>query len=130
MREPVFVALLMADRVVTEDNQKKGIIGTFTRFTVHQFPAMFPPWYIYAAVTNIEGEHSFTVNLVSDKSQQVVFSAAGKIDVDSPKRVVELVIPVTNALFPEEGAYSVLFFINGQQIGARVLEVLKAEQPG
>ena len=38
MPEPVFVALLLADRVITEDNQKKAIIGTFTQFTVRQVP--------------------------------------------------------------------------------------------
>jgi hypothetical protein len=128
MPEPVFVALLMADRVITEDNQKKAIIGTFTRFNARQFPAVFPPWFTYAAATNLDGEHSFTLNLVSDKSQQVVFSAAGKIQVDSPRRVVELVIPVVNAVFPEEGAYMLLFFMDGVQLGARVLEVAKAEQ--
>ena len=127
MPEPVFVALLMADRVITEDNQKKGIIGTFTRFNARQFPAVFPPWFLYAAATNLSGEHSFTLNLVSDKSQQVVFSAAGKIQVDNPRRVVELVIPVVNAVFPEEGAYMLLFFMDGAQLGARVLEVVKAE---
>ena len=64
MPEPVFVALLIADRVVTEDNQKKGIIGTFTQFTVRQVPAALPPWYIYAAVTNLAGEHVFSLNLL------------------------------------------------------------------
>ena len=58
MPEPVFVALLIADRVITEDNQKKGIIGTFTQFTVRQVPAALPPWFIYAAVTNVVGEHT------------------------------------------------------------------------
>ncbi len=127
MPEPVFVALLMADRVITEDNQKKGIIGTFTRFTVRQFPAVFPPWFIYAAATNLAGEHSFSLNFVSDKSQQVVFSASGKITVDSIRRVVELVVPVVNVVFPEEGSYTLLFFIDGAQIGSRVLEVIRPE---
>jgi hypothetical protein len=127
MPEPVFVALIMADRVITEDNQKKGIIGTFTRFSARQFPAVFPPWFLYAAATNLSGGHSFSLNLVSDKSQQVVFSAAGKIEVDSPRRVVELVVPVVNAVFPEEGIYMLLFFIDGIQLGSRVLEVLRSE---
>jgi hypothetical protein len=127
MQEPVFVALLMADRVITEDNKKKGIIGTFTRFSARQFPAVFPPWFIYAAVTNLDGDHSFTVNLVSDRSQQVIFSAGGKIGVEEPRTVVELVIPVMNAVFPEAGVYGVIFFIDGQQIGSRVLEVVPSE---
>jgi len=128
MTEPVFVALLLADRVITEDNQKKGVIGTFTQFTVRTLPAGLPPWFIYAAVTNLAGEHSFSVNLVFDRSQQVIFSAGGKVSVDDQRRVVELVIPVPNVVFPEQGTYDVLFNIDGEQIGSRILDVVMAEK--
>jgi hypothetical protein len=130
MPEPVFVALLLADRVITEDNQKKAIIGTFTQFTVRQVPATLPPWFIYAGVTNLAGAHPFSVNLVFDKSQQVVFSAGGTLTVDSPRRVVELVIPVPNVVFPETGTYVVSFHVSGEQIGSRILDVVTGEQPG
>jgi hypothetical protein len=129
MLEPVFVALLLADRVVTEDNQKKCIIGTFTQFTVRQVPAGLPPWFIYAAVTNLLGEHPFSVNLVVDRTQQVIFSAGGTLRVDEARRVVELVIPVPNVVFPETGTYLLLFHVAGQQIGSRILDVVQAETP-
>lgn len=124
MPEAVFVALLMADRVITEDNQKKAIIGTFTQFSVRQVPAGLPPWFIYAAVTNLAGEHPFSINLVLDKSQQVIFSAGGNLKVDDPRRVVELVIPVPNVVFPESGTYNVTFHVGGEQIGSRILDVI------
>jgi hypothetical protein len=129
MPEPVFVALLLADRVITEDNQKKGIIGTFTQFTVRQVPAGLPPWFIFAAVTNLAGEHPFSLNLVYDKSQQVIFSAGGTLTVDSPRRVVELVIPVPNVVFPEAGTYVLSFHVSGEQIGSRILDVAIGEPP-
>ncbi|MGA2612538.1 MAG: hypothetical protein ABSG38_03690 [Spirochaetia bacterium] len=128
MPEPVFVALLIADRVITEDNQKKGIIGTFTQFTVRQVPAALPPWFIYAAVTNLAGEHSFSLNLLFDRSQQVIFSAGGKVSVDDPRRVVELVIQVPNVVFPEEGTYNISFHIDGDLIATRILDVVKAPE--
>ena len=124
MPEPVFVALLLADRVITEDNQKKAIIGTFTQFTVRQVPAGLPPWFIYAALTNVVGELPFSLNLVFDKSQQVIFSAGGTLTVDDPRRVVELVIPVPNVVFPEAGTYVVSFHVGGDQIGSRILDVI------
>jgi hypothetical protein len=124
MPEPVFVALLLADKVITEDNQKKAIIGTFTQFTVRQVPAALPPWFIYAGVTNLAGEHPFSLNLVFDKSQQVIFSAGGTLTVDDPRRVVELVIPVPNVVFPEAGTYVVSFHVGGDQIGSRILDVI------
>jgi Family of unknown function (DUF6941) len=128
MPEPVFVALLIADRVITEDNQKKAIIGTFTQFTVRQLPAALPPWFIFAAVTNIAGEHTFSLNLLFDRSQQVIFSAGGKVSVDEPRRVVELVIQVPNVVFPEEGTYNVSFHIDGDLIATRILDVVKAPE--
>ena len=127
MPEPVFVALLLADRVITEDNQKKGIIGTFTQFTVRQVPAGLPPWFVFAAVTNLAGEHPFSLNLVVDRTQQVIFSAGGTLRVDEPRRVVELVIPVPGVVFPEAGTYNVSFHVDGQQIGNRILDVVLAE---
>ncbi len=36
----VFNAIIN-DRVITEDNGKKAIIGTFTQFNARQFPAVF-----------------------------------------------------------------------------------------
>jgi hypothetical protein len=127
MTEPVFVALLLADRVITEDNQKKGIIGTFTQFTVRQLPATLAPWFVYAAVTNLAGEHSFSLNLVVDRTQQVIFSAGGTLRVDEPRRVVELVIPVPNVVFPEAGTYIVTFHVEGEQIASRILDVVQSE---
>ncbi len=128
MTEPVFVALLIADRVITEDNQKKGIIGTFTQFTVRQFPAALPPWFIYAAVTNLVGEHTFSLNLLFDRSQQVIFSAGGKVAVDQPRRVIELVIHVPNVVFPDEGTYTISFHIDGDLLATRILDVVKAPE--
>jgi hypothetical protein len=129
MPEPVFVALLLADRVITEDNQKKAIIGTFTQFTVRQVPAGLPPWFIYAAVTNLAGDHPFSLNLVFDRSQQVIFSAGGTLKVDDPRRVVELVIPVPNVVFPEAGTYVISFHVGGEQIGSRILDVVASDTP-
>ncbi len=123
MPEPVFVALVMADRVITEDNGKKGIIGTFTQFHARQFPAFFPPWFLYAAVTNLQGDHAFSITVASDESQQVVFSVNGQFSVDDPRKVVELVVPVLHAPFPAAGTYAVIFQVDGEQIGSRLLEV-------
>jgi len=129
MTEPVFVALLVADRVISEDNGKKGIIGTFTQFKAPRYPAVFPPWFVYAAVTNLADAHSFSLNLVNDETQQVIFSAGGQFAVDQPRKVVELVVPMFNVVFPVPGTYNLLFNIDGGQIGSRLLETAKVDLP-
>lgn len=126
MAEPVLVALLFADRVIVEHkNMKKTIVGTFTRFHSENFPIMFPPWYIYAAVTNLEGDHTFSVNLVLEKEQQVVIGINGQLNTENRKQVSELIFPINKAIFPSAADYVLTFNIDGQQTGSRILEVME-----
>lgn len=127
MSEPVLVALLFADRVITEDNNKKGVIGIFNRVQARSFPAGFPPWFIYAAVTNLEDAHSFSINLVHDETASVVVPISGKLTAQKDTDVVELSFWITKAIFPEEGFYTLTFNIDGMQVGSRILEAVKIE---
>jgi hypothetical protein len=127
MGEPVLVALLIADRVIEEKNGKKGIIGTFTTFNSPSFPVSFPPWFIYAAVTNLAGEHDFALNLAHARTSQIVVGISGKFNAASAEQVVELVIPVPKAVFPSEGKYDLTFQVDSTPLGARVLSVVPAK---
>ncbi len=127
MGEPVLVALLIADRVIEEKNGKKGIIGTFTAFNSPSFPVSFPPWFIYAAVTNLAGEHDFALNLAPARTSQIVVGISGKFSAASAEQVVELVIPVPKAVFPSEGKSDLTFQVDSTPLGARVLSVVPAK---
>jgi len=129
MAEPVLVALLFADRVIVEEhNKKKTIVGTFTRFYSGTFPVSFPLWYIYAAATNLSGEHSFSLNLVLEKEMQVIVPINGKLKVENPRNVIELIFPIGQAVFPAPGEYTLTFNIDGTQVGSRILEVVQPEK--
>ena len=127
MGEPVFLALLTADRIITENNNKKGIIGTFNRLASPRFPVRFPLWWIYASATNISGDHSFELSVVSDVTEKSIFKAKGNLQIESTGQIVEISIPVPACGFPEPGLYSVLFDVDGSQLGARVLRVDQIE---
>jgi len=131
MTEPVLVGLLFADRIITEKNDKRGIIGTFSRFNSPRFPVAFPPWYIYAAVTNLsKREHEFALNLVCDATNQVIVPLSGKISVEDPSNIVEITPMIAGAVFPQAGKYSLTFYIDGNQVGARNIEVKLLKQAG
>ncbi len=123
MDEPVLAGLLFADKIITEDNGKKAVIGTFTRFFAPAFPASFPPWAIYAAVTNVSGEHAFTLQLFETDSNQVILPLSGKFEANQKSDVVELTPTIMGAVFPKPGKYTLLFMVDGEQIGARTLFV-------
>ena len=129
MSEPVLVALLFADRVIVEEaNHKQTIIGTFSRFYADKFPVVFIPWFIYAAVTNLQGEYSFALNLVSEKTQQIIVPIGGNFRVEERLNIVELALPIVGAKFPGEGIYTLTFHVEGMQVGARILEVFKTPE--
>ena len=128
MGEPVFLALLTADKVITEKNEKKGIIGTFSRLGTTKFPVSFPPWWIYASATNIAGEHKFSVDIYASDGKRL-FSAKGNLDINNSDQIIEIAIPVVACAFPQAGSYSVLLSLDDMQIGARVLHVDKIERP-
>jgi len=122
-------ALLFADRVITEDNGKKGVIGVFSAFHFPQFPAVAPSWFIYAAFSNLVGKHEFSLNLVRDDAQQVVLPIAGEVDVPAAGNDIELVIPVSNLTFQKPGIHTLTCNIDGYQVASRLLRVGVAEPP-
>ncbi len=117
-------ALLFADRVITENNGKKGVIGIFDRFTFSSFPATSPPWFIFFVMDNLsEGRHEFTINLARDPSEEVVFSAAGELNINDPSAGVTLAMPIKPLTFPREGTYCLSVLIEGRRVANRNLTI-------
>jgi len=121
--EPALTALFFADYVILEEQtKKKSVIGIFDRFFSPSFPVSFPPWSIFAGVTNLEGDHSFALNLVSEQGE-VIVALSGKFVVPSLSAGVDLVPRIPQAIFPRPGAYRLTFHIDGEVIGQRLLHV-------
>jgi len=129
MNEPVLVALLFADRVITENNGKKGIIGTFNRFFSKSFPITFPPWSIYAAITNLSGQHTFNFILTNTESGKEIFPIKGTFDVKEQIDVVELTFNIVGAAFDSEGKYVLSCYIDDELLGSRIL-IVSSAMPG
>jgi hypothetical protein len=129
--EGVFNALLCCDRVIVENNGKKGLIGVFSQFNFPKVPAVNMPWFIYACASNLDvGGHTFTFNLAHDETQMVIMSVSGEIQVPDPGPDVEIVIPVANVGFPRFGSYTLTFRLGGDQMGSRVIRVNEALKEG
>ncbi len=131
MTEAVLVALLLSDRVVVEEKtRKKSIIGTFSRMNARRFPAVFPPWYIYAAVTNVYGDNPFTLKLIRSSDDKVILPIAGTIKAQDRRTVVEMVFAVGNAVFPGPGTYTLVFSVGDMPIGSRLLDIVDRSASG
>ncbi len=122
MPEPLLTALLMADVIVTEDNGKKVLVGVFSKFNLPQFPAQIPPWYLFAAVENLQGHNTFTFNLAREDTQEVAFSAGGEMQIQDPTSGVEIVLMVP-PIIVRAGIYVLQFLVNGQVLISRNVPV-------
>lgn len=127
-REIVIHAFLCADRVITEDNGKKGLIGVFNRFHFPGFPVQSPPWFVFVSLENVAGRNEFTVNLAHRDSQGVVFSAGGTFEVRDASASVELPLPVPGVRFNKPGAYILTFILNGRETASRIIQVSEIER--
>ncbi|MFW5729355.1 MAG: DUF6941 family protein [Spirochaetota bacterium] len=129
--EPVLLAILLADRVITEERtHKKTIVGTFNNFRAQQFPAAFPPWYVYVAFTNVAGEHKLLVDIQSIENDANVYSVGATFNAQEKTVQTEVSLPVLNAAFPEPGKYAVYASIDGQTVGSRILTVSHMKSQG
>ncbi len=124
-------SILFADRAITEDNGKKGLIGIFSGFNFPKFPAGVPLWFAYIALDNVPaGRHEFSVNLVRDEATQVVWASGGEVELkDDVIRQIEIVLPVLNCLFQKPGKHSLTVNLDGYQIGSRIIDVNLAAPP-
>ena len=125
MSEMVLNAFLIADKVIVEDNNKRGIIGIFDVFNLKDFPGVTPTWYIYASITNITGKHQFVFDLLFSKTSENIFKISGEFESKSKKVVIDLIIPVPPVKFLKGGDHMLNLIINDKLIASRYLLVQK-----
>lgn len=122
--EIVFHALLAADKAFYErETDKSAAAGVFSNFNFPTFPAMCPPWFVYAAFENVEGKHDVVFTQSTADTQAVAFSIAGQVDVTDRGQPVELVVPVAPFPFASAGEYFLSMIIDGKEVHSRVIHV-------
>ena len=112
-------ALLMVDRVIREDNGKRGLIGSFNTFNFKTFPAIAPPFYVYANLEDFSGVHEFSLTIAREGAELVVFSAGSEIRFEKESSETELILPAFGVTFPKEGVYNLILRVGNSQYGSR-----------
>jgi hypothetical protein len=122
-------ALLMADRVIREDNGKRGIIGSFNTFNFPRFPMVAPPFFVYANLEDFSGVHEFSIAIAREDAELVVFSAGGEIKTEHDKEV-EILLPAFGVTFPKSGIYNLILRVGNSQYGSRRIIVNPSKTGG
>lgn len=130
MFEMVVHALLCCDRIITEDNGKKGLIGVFHSFQFPSVPAASPQWFIYCAAGSVtRGTHDFSIGITHGQSSDEVFSRRGEIRIRREREDLELVVPVT-CTFKHFGVHLITVEIADELVASRILRVAPAAAGG
>jgi hypothetical protein len=118
----------MADRVIREDNGKRGIIGSFNTFTFPKFPITAPPFFVYANLEDFSGEHEFSITIAREGAELVVFSAGGEIQFQK-EREAEILVPAFGVTFPKEGTYNLILRVGNNLYGSRKIIINSGMPP-
>ncbi len=119
---------LLADRVIREDNGKRGIIGSFNTFNFPDFPAVAPPFFVYANLEDFTGELEFSISIVREGAELVVFSAGGEMKFGDSGRESELILPALGVTFPKDGNYTMTLKVGNYQYGSRRIIVNRIQR--
>ena len=132
MSKPGLLALIVADKVIREDNGKKALIGIFDTFSFSEFPATAPTWYVYASFCNLLGNHRIGFRLVNcGKCGELVFDIKGDVKASEESMNIEVAVPISGLTFEDEGRYELQVIVDDQTIDvSRVIIVQRTYQRG
>ncbi|WP_319414700.1 DUF6941 family protein [Marispirochaeta aestuarii] len=119
MNTPDCETLLLADRVIREDNGKMSIIGIFRSINLPSFPAVIPPWNVYAHLNNLpdDDQISITITIYNTETTLVLFSQTIDIKKEQRKREnVDINLQIANVSFVKPGRHAVSINVNGETL--------------
>ncbi|MCX7026553.1 MAG: hypothetical protein NT061_03485 [Spirochaetes bacterium] len=128
MADPYLIALLFADRVIVENNDKKGIIGIFNQFNAPSFPAVFPPWANFISIGNVKGLHTFRLDLEPESEGQPIASFKGEINGNDNEGLADIMINHVATVFPHAGQYTLRLRVDERILCTRMLMVHQVSQ--
>ena len=121
-------ALLMADKVIREDNGKRGIIGSFNTFNFPTFPFTAPPFFVYANLEDFSGTEEFSVTIAREGAELVVYSIGGEMHFQENSEA-EILVPAFGVTFPKEGSYNLILRVGNGLLGSRRIIVNRLPIP-
>ena len=124
-RDPILLAMVLADNVAPDPNSGKNfILGTITRMFAHSLPARMNNISIYVCVGDAQDCRVPAIEIVNLKDNSTLVR---KNLPALPKRAtvgeIELAINLGGIQFPEHGFYEFRVWMDNKFVGARKFSV-------
>jgi len=128
---PVVLGMVIGDTVIRDvETGKPTLVGIFNRINAQVFPAVHPILHVFVSVTEGRGEGRARLELVEEKTQQVVNSLEVPVRFPpDPTEVADLNFRLAKIAFPRPGSYRFNFVWAGEVVGSRRFKVGRHPAP-
>ena len=126
---PLCLGLILADSLHRDPGSGKWtILGTFSTLFSQEFPCQHPLMAVFGVLSDGRGTVRLEIRLVDvDEEHGSLASAAGEVQFEDPRAVVEFAIPLPGVMFPEPGEYRVQCLADGELLMERRLMVVRPD---
>jgi len=126
-RVPKINAILICERVIREEGTGLiSLIGILEALTGEQVPLTVPSLFVYAKMTEAQGEYLFKLEVVRRRDMNTIAEAPmpAPVTVDHPLANGEKVIQLGGLTFTEPGYYDFRLSANGRFLDSKGLQIL------
>ena len=129
-RDPVLIALVLADNVVPDPNSGKNfILGTITRLFAQNLPVRMNQISLYICIGDAQDCRKPAIEVVNLKDEKVLMHQdLPSLPENRRTDLLELSIGLAGVQFPEYSSYDFRVWMDGKFIGGRKFAV--APWPG
>jgi len=128
--KPSPIALVLCDAIYRDETSgKTALVGLFNNISSRQVPVMHPRLAVFASVTGLrEGSHA-KLEIVEAETEQPIATTSGPFpEGATPLVVADLSFVFGNVVFPQEGLYTVRFWVNDHLLMCRPFRVSVMKQ--
>jgi Family of unknown function (DUF6941) len=130
-RQPKVNAMLLCERVIHENGTGLvSLISIFENMTAEKLPVIIP-MYVYAKMTEAQGEYQFKLEVVRRNDMKVIAEAElppGTID--DPMANADITIQLGGLTFAEVGYYDFRLSANGRFVDSKSMQILLKSPSG
>jgi len=103
---PIGLALLACDTIIEDRRSgKKSLIGLFGQLNVTRLPCVHASLSLLVSLSGGCGEYSCEVMCANDALENPIFSVKGKVKLENPQQVLDMVFQLRAVKFPLAGLY-------------------------
>ena len=125
-RLPKINAMLICERVIREEGTGLvSLINVFENINTQQLPVTFPSLYVYAKMTEAQGEYAFRLDIVRRDTMSTIAEAQlPSVVVEDPMANADLIMQLGGLTFAEAGHYDFRLSANGRFVDSKSLQIL------